>query len=207
MHVSLDIVEPQCSQSRVLLLQPKLPYNPKYRLVQLAIWKSANISGIKSEPNLDARRRSRLQRRCFSAWKLSRPATRTFGMVDAWYWSDVGPLLAGVLLVHGPTVCRLTCDRQQLINAFMSIRLAVHHRFKPRPVQPNPPIHPTDQPTTHPATQRGRHASPTPPSLSLFSTHVCMSHALRAATRNLRYHRDASIQLNDRTITPIEVMY
>jgi len=103
--------------------------------------------------------------------------------------------ISRVLLVHGPAVCRLTYDRQQLINAFMSIRLAVHHRFKPRPVQLNPPIHPTDQPTTHPATQRGRHSSHSSfLSPSLFSVRVCMSHALRATTQNLRYHRDASIR-------------
>lgn len=35
-------------------------------------------------------------------------------------------------------------------------------------------IHPTDQPTTHPATQRGRHASLTPPSLSLSLFRACM---------------------------------
>lgn len=110
--------------------------------------------------------------------------------------------ISRVLLVHGPAVCRLTYDRQQLINAFMSIRLAVHHRFKPRPVQPNPPTstRPTNQPPIQPPNEGDTLPTPPPPSslslsLSLFCTCICMSHALRAASRNLRYHhRDVSIR-------------
>lgn len=87
--------------------------------------------------------------------------------------------ISWVLLVHEPAVCRLTYDRQQLINAFMSIRLAVHRRFKPRPVRPNSPAHPShpaDQ-TRHPsaATRRARHASRSSLLLFLFSARKCVA--------------------------------
>jgi len=107
--------------------------------------------------------------------------------------------ISRVLLVHGPAVCRLTYDRQQLINAFMSIRLAVHHRFKPRSVQPNPPIHPTDQPTTHPshptrATRFPLLSLSLPFPLSFPHVYICRM-LFEQLAENLRYHhRDASIR-------------
>ena len=116
--------------------------------------------------------------------------------------------ISRVLLVHGPAVCRLTYDRQQLINAFMSIRLAVHHRFKPRPVQLNPPIHPTDQPTTHPATHEGD-TLPTPPfSLPLSFLYVYVCHMLFEQLPKIYVTTETPLSvLNDRTITPVDVMY
>jgi len=165
--------------------------------------------------------RDLLWRYCFSAWKLSR--TRQHENVRdgrRMILKRCRVTISRVLLVHGPAVCRLTYDRQQLINAFMSIRLAVHHRFKPRPVpgwthpSTRPTDRPTDRPTNHPSSHPTR-ATRFPLlslslslSLSLFCTYMYVSRTLRATTQNLRYHhRDASIRLNDRTITPVDVMY
>lgn len=54
----------------------------------------------------------------------------------------------------------------------------------------HPPNRPTDQPTTHPGTQRARHAFHTLSflSLSLCFLHMCVSYALRATIRNLCCH-------------------
>lgn len=122
--------------------------------------------------------------------------------------------ISRVLLVHEPAVCRLTYDRQQLINAFMSIRLAVHRRFKPRPVQPNPPtrlsrVPPSDQPTTQPPTHSPNERDTLPSfSLSLYmrACIVCSRVLFEqlaeiCATTRRRY------PLNERTITPVDIMY
>lgn len=76
--------------------------------------------------------------------------------------------ISRVLLVHGPAMCRLTYDRQQLINAFMSIRLAVHRRFKPRPVQPNQPTHSSTHQPIYLADRPTNHLSSRPTSATSF---------------------------------------
>jgi len=102
--------------------------------------------------------------------------------------------ISRLLLVHERAVCRLTYDRQQLINAFMSIRLAVQRRFKPRPVQPNPPTHPsahlpgrpTNQPPIQPLNERDK--LPTPLSFSL-SPSLSLSLSLSLASPRLPVSR------------------
>jgi len=117
--------------------------------------------------------------------------------------------ISRLLLVHGRAVCRLTYDRQRLINAFMSIRLAVQRRFKPRAAESthHPSAHlpgrPTNQPPIQPPNERDKLPTPLPPSLSL--PRVSYVRASGAAGRDLHWPLRANRHpLEDRTITLVD---